>query len=175
MPPLACRYAEEANSKIEQAHKQGDASTTIRLGARELDILFGLDYSCFATQRDGCSTRRVRRVIKIPSEFGKMMRRTNLAPERNYTMENVVDGIVNGIEKLHFGNLLCCPITKENMTDPVMTDDGYTYERSAIEQWYDIYDIYDITAPLGPLSCSEHRNLLFAALVTGFVPQKLRQ
>lgn len=29
-----------------------------------------------------------------------------------------------------------CPITYEIMTDPVMCEDGFSYERSAIEEWF---------------------------------------
>lgn len=29
-----------------------------------------------------------------------------------------------------------CPITTEVMDDPVIAADGYTYERSAIEEWF---------------------------------------
>jgi len=31
---------------------------------------------------------------------------------------------------------LLCPITRELMTDPVICEDGQTYERAAIEQWF---------------------------------------
>eukprot|EP00854_Cymbomonas_tetramitiformis_P005035 gene5035-6136_t len=31
---------------------------------------------------------------------------------------------------------LLCPITQDVMEDPVIADDGYTYERSAIEHWF---------------------------------------
>lgn len=31
--------------------------------------------------------------------------------------------------------LCCCPITGEYMKDPVITPDGNTYERKAIEEW----------------------------------------
>src|ERR1700733_7809723 len=31
-----------------------------------------------------------------------------------------------------------CPITQEIMTDPVTTSDGHTYERAAIQQWFDL-------------------------------------
>ena len=30
---------------------------------------------------------------------------------------------------------LVCPLTQEIFVDPVITDDGYTYERVAIELW----------------------------------------
>jgi hypothetical protein len=29
-----------------------------------------------------------------------------------------------------------CPITSEIMTDPVLCEDGFSYERSAIETWF---------------------------------------
>ena len=29
-----------------------------------------------------------------------------------------------------------CPITHRRMKDPVMTSDGYTFERRAIERWF---------------------------------------
>lgn len=34
-------------------------------------------------------------------------------------------------------DLTCCPITQDVMTDPVLACDGNTYERSAIEQWFE--------------------------------------
>ena len=39
---------------------------------------------------------------------------------------------------------LVCPITNEIMKDPVVTEDGLTYERAAIERWLATHD----TAPL---------------------------
>jgi hypothetical protein len=33
------------------------------------------------------------------------------------------------------GEHLCCAITREIMVDPVLADDGFTYERQAIEAW----------------------------------------
>jgi hypothetical protein len=32
----------------------------------------------------------------------------------------------------------CCPITCDLMKDPVMTSDGHTYERDAIQEWFDL-------------------------------------
>mmetsp|Transcript_14867 Transcript_14867/g.23524 ORF Transcript_14867/g.23524 Transcript_14867/m.23524 type:complete len:603 (+) Transcript_14867:105-1913(+) len=34
-------------------------------------------------------------------------------------------------------NIFLCPITHEVMTDPVVSADGYTYERSAIARWFE--------------------------------------
>jgi len=33
---------------------------------------------------------------------------------------------------------LLCPITQQIMIDPVLTSDGQTYERNAIQQWFDL-------------------------------------
>ena len=35
----------------------------------------------------------------------------------------------------HFDQGLYCPITKQLFVDPVVSSDGYTYERDAIQQW----------------------------------------
>ena len=35
---------------------------------------------------------------------------------------------------------LLCPILQSLMTDPVITEDGFTYERSAIEHWLKDHD-----------------------------------
>lgn len=39
----------------------------------------------------------------------------------------------------YFGGIaeLCCPISCELMTDPVVAADSVTYERSAIENWFE--------------------------------------
>lgn len=36
----------------------------------------------------------------------------------------------------HVDTMYLCPITTEVMEDPVIAGDGYTYERTAIEQWF---------------------------------------
>jgi Mg-chelatase subunit ChlD len=38
-----------------------------------------------------------------------------------------------------------CPITQDLMTDPVMCEDGITYERSAITQWLQTHDTSPVT------------------------------
>ena len=49
---------------------------------------------------------------------------------------------------------LLCPITQEVMRDPVVTADGHTYERAAIERWLHERRTSPLTgAPL------QHRNL----------------
>ena len=38
-----------------------------------------------------------------------------------------------------------CPITYEIMIDPVITSDGFTYERSAIHRWFRDHDTNPMT------------------------------
>jgi hypothetical protein len=40
---------------------------------------------------------------------------------------------------------LMCPITNEIMYDPVVTEDGQTYERAAIERWLSMHDTSPLT------------------------------
>jgi len=55
--------------------------------------------------------------------------------------ESIIQGIVKINEQLEKNNNenidynFICSITHEIMTDPVITSDGHTYERSAIEKW----------------------------------------
>lgn len=48
-----------------------------------------------------------------------------------------------------------CPITRELMKEPVVTHDGHTYERAAIEQWLASHNTSPLTGQ--PL---EHKNLV---------------
>ena len=52
-----------------------------------------------------------------------------MVPE-NYS--EIVSHLPDGEVPHHY----CCPILQDIMTDPVKTIDGFTYERSAIERWF---------------------------------------
>ena len=57
----------------------------------------------------------------------------------NYAADTAAEQITAGMAALNTGDVVSsflCPITQEVMTDPVLTSDGYTYERDAIEHWY---------------------------------------
>jgi len=60
-------------------------------------------------------------------------------------------------------NELICPITEEIFFDPVMTSDGQTYERKAIEIWLRDHDT-------SPISNSKLPN---KNLIPNFVIKKL--
>ncbi|KAK9830341.1 hypothetical protein WJX72_011142 [[Myrmecia] bisecta] len=38
-----------------------------------------------------------------------------------------------------------CPITQDIMSDPVIAEDGHTYERAAIEEWFKTHDTLPMT------------------------------
>eukprot|EP00287_Rhodomonas_sp_CCMP768_P015438 CAMPEP_0196759010 /NCGR_PEP_ID=MMETSP1091-20130531/104479_1 /TAXON_ID=302021 /ORGANISM="Rhodomonas sp., Strain CCMP768" /LENGTH=112 /DNA_ID=CAMNT_0042107849 /DNA_START=32 /DNA_END=370 /DNA_ORIENTATION=+ len=55
---------------------------------------------------------------------------------------------------------LLCPLTAEIMVDPVIDNEGNTYERAAIEQWLDRSPTSPITRnPLSPRSLRTNRAL----------------
>ncbi|KAK9806977.1 hypothetical protein WJX72_009234 [[Myrmecia] bisecta] len=43
------------------------------------------------------------------------------------------------------GEEMCCPITQELMRDPVIAEDGHTYDRAAMEQWLSKHDTSPMT------------------------------
>ncbi|KAK9828804.1 hypothetical protein WJX72_002158 [[Myrmecia] bisecta] len=49
-----------------------------------------------------------------------------------------------------------CPITHEVMTDPVIAADGYTYERSAIEEWFETHDTLPMTNEVVESKCWQY-------------------
>ena len=63
--------------------------------------------------------------------------------------------ILNKTYKNDFPNEFLCPITEELFVDPVMTCDGHTYERKAIEAWLSSHD----TSPVTNLPLS-NKNLM---------------
>ena len=56
----------------------------------------------------------------------------------NYAADAATEQLTAGMAALDTGGVVSsflCPITQEVMTDPVLTSDGHTYERDAIEHW----------------------------------------
>ena len=66
-----------------------------------------------------------------------------------------------------------CPITHQLMRDPVIASDGYSYERTAIEQWLDSFSTSaatitasTTTAARGPTSPMTNQPLLLPVTLT---------
>ena len=54
-----------------------------------------------------------------------------------------------------------CPILQELLRDPVLTVDGHTYERSAIEQWLGEHNTSPLTGlPLASTELAPNAQLL---------------
>ena len=92
---------------------------------------------------------------------GKLQVAHNFAADA--ATEQLAAGITAGMAALDSGggsgqqaaavvSSFVCPITQAVMEDPVMTADGHTYERAAIEQWLASHN----TSPLTGLPLSTH-------------------
>lgn len=53
--------------------------------------------------------------------------------ERPYTPAYSIDDLQ---QTSHLPRSVFCPITNFPMSDPVVTEDGFSYERAAIEHWF---------------------------------------
>lgn len=67
-----------------------------------------------------------------------------------HTLDLVLDNYAELQARLEELRAQPCPITGEVMLDPVITMDGYTYERAAIETWFQSSD----RSPMTNLSIS---------------------
>lgn len=79
--------------------------------------------------------------------------------------------ILNKTYKSDIPNEFLCPITEEVFVDPVMTCDGHTYERKAIEAWLNNHD----TSPSTNLPLSNKNlmpNVVLKNLVKSFMQSK---
>jgi hypothetical protein len=70
-----------------------------------------------------------------------------------------------------------CPITKNLMRVPVTVDDGHTYEKSAIQLWFDSGHKFCPMNPDVPLNnpANVHENLLLKNVISKFVQEKFRE
>jgi len=147
-------YLEDNNALVEQAFHLNSGHASIQLGQRRLSVFF-TPGSTFALQRDTQrhKERAVRRVVKTREELRGMIGRLQVL--HNYAADAAVEQLSSGMAALSTGGVVSsflCPITQELMADPVITADGHTYERAAIEQWLESHN----TSPLTGLPLSTH-------------------
>ena len=136
----------------------------MELGRRRLSVLFTTG-STFAIQRDveQQKERTVRRVVTTRQALREMVGRLQVA--HNFAADAATEQLAEGMAALSSGSgsagqqgaaavvsSFVCPITQAVMEDPVMTADGHTYERAAIEQWLASHN----TSPLTGLPLSTH-------------------
>ena len=126
----------------------------MELGRRRLSVLFTTG-STFAIQRDveQQKERTVRRVVTTRQALREMVGKLQVAHNfaADAATEQLAAGVTAGMAALDSGggsgqqaaavvSSFVCPITQAVMEDPVMTADGHTYERAAIEQWLREHD-----------------------------------
>jgi hypothetical protein len=132
-------YSSDINTVIERAFNDSLMSIKITLpiiGDRNIRFNQG---SCYASQvsLDNRRNRSVRRVVKTIQELKQMFSYIATLPQ-DYS------AIVNNLPEGEVPHHYCCPILQEIMTDPVKTIDGFTYERNAIQTWFNVR----VTSPL---------------------------
>jgi hypothetical protein len=151
------------NKVIEQAFSSSLMSITIDLPViGERKICFNSD-SCFAKQEslDKIKIRTVRRVVKTVKELNTVFYNIANLPE-NYSE------IVSHLSPDEIPHHYCCPILQEIMSDPVKTDDGFTYERNAIETWF----THRVSSPLTGLALPSNvliPNTELASAIADFI------
>lgn len=123
-------YPESINNEIERAHAASETPVGFRLGMRRMEVV--LNGSCFATQRD-TERWRARLVRRVVTDSARLAAQLDAASKTNFAA---------------LQRDFCCPITQQRFTDPVLTCDGHTYERSAIETWLQDH----LTSPLTGLN-----------------------
>eukprot|EP00316_Scyphosphaera_apsteinii_P023791 CAMPEP_0119308820 /NCGR_PEP_ID=MMETSP1333-20130426/12786_1 /TAXON_ID=418940 /ORGANISM="Scyphosphaera apsteinii, Strain RCC1455" /LENGTH=337 /DNA_ID=CAMNT_0007312677 /DNA_START=161 /DNA_END=1174 /DNA_ORIENTATION=+ len=137
-----CPYMQLHNTSIEQAFASQEDQASIELETRSLQVMFNPG-STFARQVDAVNhkERAVRRAVKTVQEL-KAMHDAMVANDEQISGEDNTPFSLGNGETIP--PEFYCPITQDLMTDPVCTEDGHTYERAAISQWF----VAHITSPL---------------------------
>jgi len=88
-----------------------------------------LDGSCYAKQKsaDKTKVRTVRRTVKTLQEVYDSIER----------FKNVKIDQIDISDFDEIPHEFICSISQDIMYDPVKTEDGHTYERKAIEKWFE--------------------------------------
>jgi len=134
-----CPYPQDTNALLESDFQAGKPSSPVAMVGRSYEVTF-IRGSPFALQQDKSrkTERSVRRVVKTVQEL-KMLQELMLKPTPS-ALHVILDALPEGAVPHHF----LCPIFQDVMGDPVTTVDGHTYERAAIEKWFEDHE----TAPM---------------------------
>lgn len=138
-------YNYDINRVIEEAFSSSLMHIKVDLPViGERNICFNSE-NCYAKQEslDKTKIRTVRRVVKTVNDLNTVFANIANLPE-NYSE------IVSHLSPDEIPHHYCCPILQEIMSDPVVTVDGFTYERSAIETWF----AHRVSSPLTGLALS---------------------
>ena len=141
-----CPYPFATNAKIEEDFTNENNESDIQLQEddpmRRVFFSLGQPYARQINPEQN-KERLVRRVVKTFQELKVMLDKMNTPPiDITELLSNLPDGSIPH----HF----FCTITQDIMADPVKTIDGHTYDRPAIQRWFQDHD----TSPLTGLSLS---------------------
>ena len=133
------------------------------IGERKIELTKN---TCYGRQvsLDNSKVRRIRRVIKTIKDVKKMFEDMIIIPD-NYLE------IINNLNPNEIPHDFYCPILQEIMINPVLTVDGFTYERSGIEKWLAIKS----TSPLTGLPLSSRKltdNTELKEIIIEFIKDK---
>ena len=130
--PTVRRFLAETNVQIEEAFSSSQDDVQFMLPSMDTPIKIAFKRGqSFALQKNEArgSERAVRRVIKTVQDIKAMLDRMATPP---IDLVDLVSTLPEGTVPHHF----LCPIFQEIMSDPVKTIDGFTYDRPAIERWF---------------------------------------
>jgi len=137
-------YFHDINQTIETSFTRGKELVTISIPViGEKVIVLSNRQEMYATQRDPVrhTIRIVRRVIKTVKDVKEMFDKIGKPPV-TLNIEYLIErALKNGMEIPHE---FYCSITQDIMNDPVKTCDDHTYDRFAIERWFN----HNTTSPL---------------------------
>lgn len=125
-------YNSDTTNAIENAFNENKSTIEIELPIIGKRIIEFEPNTCYASQfsEDKLKIRIIRRVTKTIQEVRQTF--DNLS-NPIYNFDIIVKDIPPGSIPHEFN----CPILQNIMKDPVKTIDGFTYERSAIEKWFE--------------------------------------
>jgi len=81
------------------------------------------------------------------------------APSTGPVESDYVTSLLNNVSEQMWEHFKC-PITQDIMKEPVLSADGYSYERTAIEKWFEVSNNSPLTGlPLSDKTLRPNHNL----------------
>lgn len=137
-----CPYLAAENRLIEEAFVEKAEFKEVRLPSMDrvmrIEFTRGQSYALQYSDEDKTRERLVRRVVKTVTEVKDMLDR--MASQR-VDVVDLASRVPEGTIPHHF----FCPIFQDVMDDPVKTVDGHTYDRAAIERWFNVKQTSPLT------------------------------
>lgn len=117
-----------------------------------------------------------KREAPAPSDAaGSQKKARARSPEPSEELKARVRALLEGANPLASGipDFLCCPITGVLLANPVVAQDGFTYERDGIETWFGIKK----TSPTTNLPISDHltANQNIKSTIDAYVTERARE